>query len=137
MKKIIFMCAVLVLLATILPAQNIETQTLTWQIAHVQDVNTGETLFSENETLVSYGSQKVEWKNADGVKHTYIVNKANGTWNNASQSGSVIYQVNIGDKSGTITFERVKNEIMVRILLLKGDELPEIYEIKIVTITAL
>lgn len=127
----------MLLLATTLPAQNIATETLTWQISHVQDVNTGETLFSENETLVSYGSQKVEWRNTDGVKQTYIVSKANGTWNNTSQGGSMIYQVNIGDKSGTITFERVKNEIMVRILLLKGDELPEMYEIKIVKVTAL
>jgi hypothetical protein len=134
-KSILFMLALLVSIT--LPAQNIETQTLTWQIAQVQDVNTGESQSSENETLVSYGSQKVEWKDATGIKHTYIVNKTSGTWSNTSQSGSMIYQVDSGDKSGTITFERVKNEIMVRILLLKGDELPEIYEIKIVTITAL
>jgi hypothetical protein len=137
MKIIISLILSSVVFTGALSAQNIATETLTWQISNVQDVNTGETLFSENETLVSYGSQKVEWKNTDGVKHTYIVNKANGTWNNASQSGSMIYQVNIGDKSGTITFERVKNEIMVRILLLKGDELPEMYEIKIVKVTAL
>lgn len=120
-----------------LSAQNITTETLIWQISYVQDTNTGESLLSENETLVSYGSQKVEWKNATGIKSSYIVNKTGGTWSNTSQSGSMIYQVDSGDKSGTITFECVKNEIMVRILLLRGDELPEMYEIKIVKVTAL
>ncbi len=134
-KSILFMLALLVSIT--LPAQNIATETLIWQISHVQDVNTGESLSSENETLVSYGSQKVEWKNAVGIKHTYIVNKTSGTWSNTSQSGSMIYQVDSGEKSGTITFERAKNEITVRILLLKGDELPEMYEIKIVKVTAL
>ncbi len=137
MKKTIFIGVVMLLLPTSLPAQNITNETLTWQISQVQDVNTGESLSSENETLVSYGSQKVEWKNAVGIKHTYIVNKTSGTWSNTSQSGSMIYQVDGGDKSGTITFERAKNEIAVRILLLKGEELPEMYEIKIVKVTAL
>ncbi|SKC85119.1 hypothetical protein [Ohtaekwangia koreensis] len=134
-KSILFILSLL--LSITISAQNIVTETLTWQISQVQDVNTGESLSSENETFVSYGSQKVEWRNADGVKHTYIVNKTNGIWTNTSQSGSMIYQVDSGDKSGTITFERAKNEITVRILLMKGDELPEIYEIKIVKVTAL
>ncbi len=137
MKIIISLILSSVVFTGALSAQNIATETLTWQISQVQDVNTGESQSSENETLVSYGSQKVEWKDATGIKHTYIVNKTSGTWSNTSQSGSMIYQVDSGDKSGTITFERVKNEIMVRILLLKGDELPEMYEIKIVKVTAL
>lgn len=119
-------------------AQDITSQTLSWKISYIQNVNTAEQVPADNESLVTYGSDRIEWRNADSsIKHTYTINNVGGSWSNVSNNGSIVYQFKNGDQLGTITFERVKNEIMVRVLLAKDDALPEIYEIKIVKITTL
>jgi hypothetical protein len=121
-----------------LRAQNMTTENLVWHVSYVDDVNIGEREFLENEKLVTYGSGRIEWHNADGsIKHTYAINNIGGTWSNVGNNGSVVYQFKNGDQLGTVTFERANDEIMVRVLLGKDDELPVIYEIKIVKITTL
>lgn len=121
-----------------LRAQNITTDNLSWYISSVYDVNLGEHVPSDNEKLITYGSDRIEWHNADGtIKHTYKVTNVGGNWSNVSNNGSIVYQFTNGDQLGTVTFERAKNEIMVRVLVTKDDTLPEIYEIKIEKITTL
>jgi hypothetical protein len=121
-----------------LRAQNITTDNLQWQVSYIDDVNKGERIQSENEKLITYGSEQIEWLNADGsIKYTYTINDIGGSWSNVSNNGSIVYQFKNGDQLGTITFERASNDITVRVLLGKDDALPEIYEIKIVKITTL
>ncbi|MFD1001458.1 hypothetical protein ACFQ21_19170 [Ohtaekwangia kribbensis] len=121
-----------------LRAQNITTDNLKWHVSYIDDVNKGERTQSENEKLVTYGSERIEWHNADGsIKYTYAINDIGGSWSNVSNNGSIVYQFKNGDQLGTVTFERANNEITVRVLLGKDDELPVIYEIKIVKITTL
>lgn len=127
-----------VLAGVSLHAQNITTDNLSWYISSVYDVNHGEHVLSDNEKLITYGSDRIEWHNADGsVKYTYAVNNVGGNWSNVSSNGSIVYQFTNGDQLGTVTFERTKNEIMIRLLVTKDDALPEIYEIKIEKITTL
>jgi hypothetical protein len=136
MKK--FILFVILMIPCMLRAQNITTENLVWHVSYIDDVNAGERTQSENEKLVTYGSDRMEWRNADGsVKYTYTINNVGGSWSNVSNNGSIVYQFKNGDQLGTVTFERVKNEIMVRMLLAKDDALPEIYEIRIVKITTL
>jgi hypothetical protein len=104
-----------------LQAQNITTEKLSWHVFYVNDMNTGGQVLSENEKLDTYGSERIEWYDADGsIKNTFQVNKISGTWSNVSNNGYIIYQVTRDSKSGTLTFERSKNEIMIRILLVEG-----------------
>jgi len=123
-----------------LQAQNITTQSLSWQTASATDVNTGDILSASGDKIISHGSTSVEWKDSQGnVKYTYTVNTVNGTWSNVSNNGSIIYQVTTGGKAGTIAFIRSGNEITIRILLLKEDaeDIPDMYEFKITGITTL
>jgi hypothetical protein len=138
MNKKIFLSVLFVLAGVMLRAQNITTENLVWHVSYIDDVNTGERTQSENEKLVTFGSDRIEWRNANGsIKHSYTINNVGGSWSNVSNNGSIVYQFTDGDQLGTVTFERIKNEIMVRVLLGKDDALPEIYEIKIVKITTL
>ena len=138
MNKKIFLSVLFVLTGVALRAQNITTENLLWHVSYIDDVNIGERTQSENEKLVTFGSDRIEWRNADGsIKHSYTINNVGGSWSNVSNNGSIVYQFTDGDQLGTVTFERIKNEIMVRVLLGKDDALPEIYEIKIVKITTL
>jgi hypothetical protein len=138
MNRKTFLFTLFVLGGVALRAQNITTDNLQWHVSYIDDVNKGERTQSENEKLVTYGSQKVEWKNADGsIKHTYAVNDIGGSWSNVGNNGSIVYQFKNGDQLGTVTFERSKNEIMIRVMIGKDDELPVIYEIKIEKITTL
>ncbi|HEY9046879.1 MAG TPA: hypothetical protein VIN08_13340 [Ohtaekwangia sp.] len=124
----------------LLRGQSIATQNLAWQASSVTDVNTGDILSAGGDKIISHGSTSVEWKDNQGhVKYTYTVNTVNGTWSNVSNSGSIIYQVTAGGKSGTITFIRSGSEITIRILLLKedGENIPDMYEFKITGITTL
>lgn len=121
-----------------LHAQNITTENLSWYISSIDDVNNGERVTSENDKLITYGSTRIEWYNADGsIKHNYVIDNVSGSWENVTNNGSIVYQFKDGDQLGTITFERVKNETMVRVLVGKDDMQPEIYEIKIIKITTL
>jgi hypothetical protein len=136
MKK--FILFVILMMPCMLHAQNITTENLMWHVSYIDDVNTGERVLSENEKLVTFGSDRIEWRNGDGsIKHSYTINNVGGSWSNVSNNGSIVYQFTNGDQLGTVTFERIKNEITVRVLLGKDDALPEIYEIKIVKITTL
>jgi hypothetical protein len=138
MNKKIFLSVLFVLTGVALRAQNITTENLVWHVSYIDDVNTGERTQSENEKLVTFDSDRIEWRNANGsIKHSYTINNVGGSWSNVSNNGSIVYQFTDGDQLGTVTFERIKNEIMVRLLLGKDDALPEIYEIKIVKITTL
>lgn len=134
----ILLSIIFVFASVALHAQNIVTENLSWYISSMDDINNGERIAAENEKLITYGAERIEWLNADGsIKHTYSVNNVGGNWENVSSSGSIIYQFKDGDQLGTITFERAKSEIIVRVLLGKDDALPEIYEIKIQKITTL
>jgi hypothetical protein len=138
MKIRMLLSVMFVLISVTLYSQNITTDNLLWHVSYIDDVNTGERTQSENEKLVTYGSERIEWHNSDGsVKHSYAINNIGGSWNNVNNNGSIVYQFKNGDQLGTVTFERVQNEIMVRVLIGRDDTLPEIYEIKIKKITTL
>jgi hypothetical protein len=132
----IFILIALALLSTGLQAQNITTTTLVWSITGTQVINTGE-MIGPGEQLVSYGKNTVEWKDSRGeVKKSFTVSGVNGAWSNVQSQGSIVYDVQCGDKPGTITFQRTAGGIMIRILLLNGEEMPDIYEMTVSTINA-
>ncbi|HEY9049624.1 MAG TPA: hypothetical protein VIN08_27190 [Ohtaekwangia sp.] len=136
MKKMLFL--VIVLIPCLLQAQNITTTTLAWQASSVTDSNTGNILSAGGDKIISHSNTSVEWQDAQGnVKYTYAVNTVNGSWSNVSNNGSIIYQVTTGGNSGTITFTKSGSETTVRILVLEGEDIPDMYEFKISSLTAL
>lgn len=138
MDKKIVLTVLLALVFCTLRGQDITTENLTWHASYVNDVNSGERERLENEKLITYGSERIEWRKADGsIKYSYTINNIGGSWSNVRNNGSVVYQFMNGDQLGTVTFERSNNEIVIRVLLGKDEALPEIYEIKIEKITTL
>src|SRR5687768_678207 len=123
-----FILITLALLSTGLQAQNVTITTLVWSITGTQVINTGE-MIESGEQLISNGNNTVEWKDSRGeVKKSFIVSEVNGAWSNVQSQGSIVYDVQCGDKPGTITFHRTAGAIMIRIMLLNGEEMPDIYE---------
>jgi hypothetical protein len=126
----------LALLSKGLQAQNITTATLAWSITRTQVINTGE-MIESGEQLISYGRNTAEWQNSRGeVKKSFTVIGVNGAWGNVQLQGSIVYDVQCGDKPGTITFQRTAGGVLIRILLLNGEEMPDIYEMTVSTINA-
>lgn len=78
MKKSILV-SILFLSGFGLYAQDVATRTIRWHVNQVQDINGG--LVSEDaDQIVSYGTTRVEWQNAQGVvKKTFIISETNGT----------------------------------------------------------
>jgi hypothetical protein len=120
-----------------LSAQNITTQTLRWNVATTQEINTGKHTESADQ-IVSYGNTRIEWQDPKGaVKKTFTITDINGSWTNVQSNGSVLYEVSIGEQQGTVTFIRTSGELTVRIILLKGEEDADLYEMSITDITTL
>jgi hypothetical protein len=138
MIKYIPTLVVCLLVCVFCNAQNIETENLRWKVSYVDNVNAGERVSFSNGQLVSYGAEKVEWHNDDSsIKNIFLVNKTSGSWSNISESGSIVYQVKDGSRIGTLTFERLTNDIMVRLVWLNDNADTEILEIKIMAISSL
>lgn len=138
MIKYIPTLVVCLLVCVFCNAQNIETENLRWKVSYVDNVNTGERVSFSNGQLVSYGAEKVEWHNEDSsIKNIFLVNKTSGSWSNISESGSIVYQVKDGSRIGTLTFERLTNDIIVRLVWFNDNADTEILEIKIMAISSL
>jgi len=119
-------------------AQNVTTQTIRWHISQTQDINGGR-VYEDTDQIVSYGTGKVEWQNAQGVvKKTFIINETNGSWPNVQNNGSILYEVRVGDQPGTLRIFRTAGELTVRIMLIKDDQAdPDLYEMSITSFETL
>lgn len=116
-------------------AQDITTATISWAVTQTQAVNTGDITESEDR-VISHGQSTIEWTDRHGVvKKSFTISEVNGSWANVQTPGTILYEVQNGEESGTITFQRTANEILIRILILRGEEIPDIYEMTISTIT--
>jgi len=130
MKKVL-LPFILALISSGLYAQNVTTQTIRWRVARVQEVNAGK-VTEDADQVVSYGTTKIEWQNAAGVvKRTFTISETNGSWTNVQNNGSVLYEVNEGERLGTVRIFRTASELTIRIALIKGDEDPDFYELSI------
>ena len=119
-------------------AQNITTQTIRWHVGKTQEVNAGR-VSEDPDQIVSYGTTKIEWQNASGlVKKTFVISETNGSWTNVQSNGSILYEVNVGERLGTVRFFRTPSELTIRITLLKGDDTdPDLYEFSITSLETL
>lgn len=116
-------------------AQDITTATISWAVASTQAVNTGE-ITELADRIVSHGDDTIEWTDRRGViKKSFAISEVNGSWTNVQVPGTILYEVQSGEESGTVTFQRTASEILIRILILRGEEIPDIYEMTISTIT--
>lgn len=106
-------------------AQDIEVATIAWNIQQKVDVSTGSSE-SVSERIISYGSNHIEWQDEKGIlKHDYVIRQVNGQWSNVAHAGSILYEVESGGKQGTIGFTRDGQEIIINLVLLNIDSLPE------------
>jgi hypothetical protein len=105
--------------------QDIAIATLAWNIQQKVDVSTGSSE-SVSERIVSYGTNHIEWQDENGIlKHDYSIRQVNGQWTDVAHAGSILYEVESGGKQGTIGFARDGQEIIINLVLLQGDNLPE------------
>lgn len=130
-----FILITLVLASKGLLAQDITNATVSWAVVSTQAVNTGEIAELEDR-IVSHGIDTIEWTDRRGVvKKSFAINEVNGSWANVQSPGTILYEVQSGEESGTVTFQRTASGILIRILILRGEEIPDIYEMTISTIT--
>ena len=138
MIKYIPTLVVCLLVCVFCNAQNIETENLRWEASYADNVNTGERVSFNSGQLISYGAEKVEWRNEDNsIRNIFLVSKTSGSWGNVSQNGSIVYQVKDGSRMGTLAFERLTNDIIIRLVWFNDDADTEIFEIKIMAVSSL
>lgn len=130
-----FIIILLMLASKGLLAQDITSATISWAVISTQAVNTGE-ITETGDRVVSHGANTIEWTDRRGVvKKSFTISEVNGSWTNVQSPGTILYEVQSGEESGTITFQRTMSDILIRILILRGEEVPDIYEMTISTIT--
>ncbi len=105
--------------------QDIEVETIAWNIQHKVDISTGNSE-SVSEKIISYDNNHIEWHDEKGIlKYDYIIRQVNGQWSNVAHSGSILYEVESDGKQGTVGFTRDGQEIIINLIMLNGDSLPE------------
>lgn len=133
----IFLTLSLLTAAHALFSQNIVNHTVQWSVFRQLEANTG-TLTDLNETIESYGSGRIEWKDRRGnIKKTFVIREVNGAWNNIQLPGTILFEVDFEGRPGTVRFSREEGKIIVQVVLLNADDNPDIYELYVSTFTIL
>lgn len=134
----LFILGLLSLLATVKTyAQGITTHNMSWEIARVDNVNTGD-FDRTGGQIISYGTDHVEWRDSNGLlKQSFAIREINGTWENIASAGSILYEAESGGKQSTLHFLRSANELRIRIIILDSNALPDVYELVIDKCTTL
>lgn len=115
----------------ILNGQSITSDDLRWSVTEVLDVQTGETLIS-NESVVTYGTNAIEWLGPDEeVKMSFEIDEIQGSWIMLSQDGSLLMKDTT--KEAEILFERKGGLVGIRILVIENNG-PVIHELSISSI---
>lgn len=133
----IFLTLSLLMAARALFSQNVVDHTVQWSVSRMVEANTG-ALTDVNETIESYGSSRIEWKDRRGnIKQTFVIREVNGAWTNIQSAGTILFEVDCEGRVGTVRFSRQDGEILVQVVLLKADGNPDIYELYITSFTVL
>ena len=91
------------------------------------DINKGDSN-DEATTLTNYGTNRFEWKNADGsIRKIFQIIEVVGDWSNAASAGSLTFEVTDGTNSGTITIR--KDDQSTRALMVIVTDPPQVTEL--------
>jgi|ERR1041385_6701540 hypothetical protein len=129
-KKIFFVLttALFVAVASSGSAQSM-TDTLTWSVDKLTDLKTNNS-FDYSCTFKTKGNNDITWIQGKGtVINTLKVSHVDGTWADVSQAGSITYSISLGEKSGTIRFERTDDSVSITIDFTSTDGLKHSYHV--------
>jgi hypothetical protein len=136
-RMIFLIIAALLTSSHVLLGQDIEVETIAWNIQQTVDVSTGSSE-SVSQRIISHGNNHIEWQDEKGIlKYDYVIRQVNGKWSNVAHSGSILYEVESGGKQGTIGFTRDGRAIIINLVMLHGDDLPERFRFTISNILPL
>lgn len=91
------------------------TDTLTWTVDNLTDMKTNVSS-SYSCTFKTMGNNDITWVQGGGTfLSTLTVTSVAGTWADIKQAGNVTYAVTLGEKSGSIRFERNADGVSVTI----------------------
>jgi|GEM_PF-5802108 len=114
-------------------AQNISAAKLLWNSTGTMDPSNSASI-NEPSQFRTYSGDSIQWAGQDGaLKSRLKILETNGSWNDASQVGSITYEVDNNGKRGVIAIERTTaNPDMVKVrMVLTTDAEPQVYELTI------
>jgi hypothetical protein len=98
-------------------AQQISTDTLTWNVDGLIDVVT-QTETSYTCQFTTLASSSVDWAQKAGAKvYQFTVSSTEGTWSDISSDGQFTYYVNFHSYSGSLVFARSSGETTIWLTL--------------------
>jgi hypothetical protein len=112
MQKILTTSILISLLVMSARAQS-AMDTLTWKVDRLTDLNTAN-FFSYKCTFTTQGYGDITWVQGNGsVQLTLSVTTHDGDWPDVTVPGQKTFGVTLGEKSGTITFQRTSDDLFV------------------------
>ena len=97
---------------------SVNTDTLVWQVTGFYNSSTG----NEASLASQFTSQPdaILWSQNSGSQlDTFTINSQSGTWADASQDGSVTFNVTWKTLSGTLQFQRVNGQASIVMSIMK------------------
>lgn len=110
--------------------QNIATDTLTWQVIQLHDMNSN-AIVNYQCQFKTNGSSTIQWVQ-DDLTSDIAVTAQTGTWTNITNNGKVTYQITVEGNSGTLAFERTAEGVTISIDISQesGGRLKHIYKVE-------
>lgn len=123
-----------VLMFTKAHSQSILSKTIQW---NVESIVVNGVQQQERTTVVSYGTDKLEWKNTDGsLRKKYTIVKTSDKWPDTTVDGYVRYEVTDGSESGVVMIQNRHKQIRVTIAIGRDGDTP-VYRLFIENFTEL
>jgi hypothetical protein len=110
--------------------QNISTDTLTWHVVQLHDVN-GNVTVNYQCDFTTNGTSIIQWLQ-DDLTSDVAVTAQTGTWTNIANNGKVTYQITVEGNSGSLAFERTTEGVTISIDISQtsGGRLKHIYKVE-------
>lgn len=102
----------------IVEAQSIHKDNIRWIVSNVTDLQVDENS-SYSCQFITYGEDKIEWIQGDYVI-VMKVQRIRGKWTNLENNGSIMYEVRLTDKTGTLTFSKDEGVFKIGMKFMDG-----------------
>lgn len=100
-------------------AQNMATDSITWHVVQLYDINSSESFDYECQFITTGGSS-ILWQQKE-TGSILMIKSQSGTWADIGAVGQVTYQISWEGKKGILKFERNADGVFISLDLTQTD----------------
>lgn len=96
---------------------SIKNDTLVWQVTQLRDV-AHESVSGYTAKFTTFGNNKILWEQHDNYNNEFIISNPGASWDDPNVAGVIVYNVTLGNKTGTVSISRSESGLMISTSIL-------------------